>query len=198
VDKNYYTKAFVADCRKRKMTSHVAQKKHTAIDGRTTRHAGYEISIRKLKQIEECFGWMRLLFVRDADSQEKTQVGKHDWAVFLTTDISLAPQRLLELFVPLWQKVADAAKRFSDLIETTRKKYRINFIAEEMSADVLADFGVTTTAAKTFADRKKLAHRYVDLTCQERATFGIDRCALHQTGQAARLSKVLLLLWRRS
>ena len=58
-DKNYDTKAFVADCRERKVTPHVAQKKHTAIDGRTTRHAGYEISIRKRKQIEECFGWMK-------------------------------------------------------------------------------------------------------------------------------------------
>lgn len=81
-------------------------------------------------------------------------------------------------------------KGFSDLLETTRKKYRIKFIAEEMSSDVLADFGVTATVAKTFADRKKLAHRYVDLTCQERATFGINHVALHQTGQAAKLSAV--------
>lgn len=58
-DKNYDTKAFVADCRKRKVTPHVAQKKHTAIDGRTTRHEGYMVSIRKRKQIEECFGWMK-------------------------------------------------------------------------------------------------------------------------------------------
>ena len=58
-DKNYDTKAFVADCRRRKVTPHVAQKKHTAIDGRTTRHEGYELSMRKRKQIEECFGWMK-------------------------------------------------------------------------------------------------------------------------------------------
>ena len=58
-DKNYDTRAFVADCRKRKVTPHVAQKKHTAIDGRTVRHKGYEVSMRKRKQIEECFGWMK-------------------------------------------------------------------------------------------------------------------------------------------
>ena len=58
-DKNYDTKAFVADCRNPKVTPHVAQKKHTAIDGRTTRHEGYEISIKKRKQIAECFGWMK-------------------------------------------------------------------------------------------------------------------------------------------
>ncbi len=29
------------------------------IDGRTLRHSGYEISQRKRKRIEECFGWMK-------------------------------------------------------------------------------------------------------------------------------------------
>lgn len=33
-DKSYDTKSFVADCRKLKVTSHVAQKKHSKLDGR--------------------------------------------------------------------------------------------------------------------------------------------------------------------
>ena len=45
---------------------------------------------------------MRLLFVRGAGVEAKAQAGKHDWAVFLTTDISLAPQRLLELYAMRW------------------------------------------------------------------------------------------------
>lgn len=79
-------------------------------------------------------------------------------------------------------------KAFADLLDTTRKKYRVKFIAEEMSGDVLGNFGVTATVAKTLADRKKLAHRYFDLTCQERSALGVDRFGLHQTGQAAGLS----------
>lgn len=78
-------------------------------------------------------------------------------------------------------------KAFADLLETIRKKYRVKFIAEEMSVDVLPAFGVTATVAKTFADSKKLAHRYIDLTCQEQSTFGMDRFGLYQTGQAAGL-----------
>lgn len=58
-DKNYDTKEFVAACRKRKVTPHVAQKKHTAINGRTTRHDGYAVSMEKRKRIEECNGWMK-------------------------------------------------------------------------------------------------------------------------------------------
>ena len=58
-DKNYDTQGFVAACREREVTPHVAQKKHSAIDGRTTRHEGYDVSLQKRKQIEECFGWMK-------------------------------------------------------------------------------------------------------------------------------------------
>jgi hypothetical protein len=42
------------------VTPHVAQNiiaRRSAIDGRTTRHSGYEISQRKRKRVEEPFGW---------------------------------------------------------------------------------------------------------------------------------------------
>ena len=77
---------------------------------------------------------------------------------------------------------------FADLLDSARKKYRVKFIAEEMSSDVLGDFGVTATVAKKLADHKKVAHCYVDLTCQGRSALGVDRVGLHQTGQAAGLS----------
>jgi len=64
-DKGYDTKDFVAECRHMNVTPHVAQnvKRNggSAIDGRTTRHEGYEISQRKRKRIEECFGWMKTI-----------------------------------------------------------------------------------------------------------------------------------------
>ena len=58
-DKGYDTKDFVAETRNLKATPHVAQKLHSAIDGRTTWHAGYAISQVKRKRIEEIFGWMK-------------------------------------------------------------------------------------------------------------------------------------------
>jgi transposase len=58
-DKGYDTKGFVADARALNATPHVAQKKHSAVDGRTTRHEGYKISQQKRKRIEEIFGWMK-------------------------------------------------------------------------------------------------------------------------------------------
>lgn len=57
-DKGYDAADFVADLRRMCVTPHVAAKaKGSAIDGRTTRHAGYKVSQRKRKQVEEPFGW---------------------------------------------------------------------------------------------------------------------------------------------
>jgi transposase len=61
-DKNYDTQAFVADLRKMGVTPHVAQNtagRRSAIDERTTRHAGYAVSQQKRKRIEEIFGWLK-------------------------------------------------------------------------------------------------------------------------------------------
>lgn len=62
-DKGYDTKDFVAECRNLNVTPQVAQNTRrsggSAIDARTTRHAGYRISQVKRKRIEECFGWLK-------------------------------------------------------------------------------------------------------------------------------------------
>lgn len=58
-DAGYNTKAFVAGCRDKKITPHVAGKKHSAIDQRTRRHPGYEASQKVRKRIEQVFGWMK-------------------------------------------------------------------------------------------------------------------------------------------
>jgi transposase len=61
-DKNYDTGGFVAGCRERGCTPHVSQNntnRRSAVDARTTRHAGYRISNIKRKQIEEAFGWIK-------------------------------------------------------------------------------------------------------------------------------------------
>lgn len=59
-DKGYDSADFVADLRRARVTPHVAQKaRHSAIDGRTTRHEGYAISQRRRKKIEEPFGWAK-------------------------------------------------------------------------------------------------------------------------------------------
>lgn len=62
-DKGYDTKDFVTELRQMKVTAHVAQNasanRRSAIDRRTTRHAGYAISQRRRKVVEEFFGWLK-------------------------------------------------------------------------------------------------------------------------------------------
>jgi transposase len=70
-DKAYDAEDFVNELRAMKVTPHVAQNtsgRSSAIDGRTTRHAGYVVSQRIRKRIEEAFGWIKMIA-----GQEKTK-----------------------------------------------------------------------------------------------------------------------------
>jgi transposase len=62
-DKNYDTQGCVAALRVVGVTPHVAQnttrRGGSAIDGRTTRHPGYDLSQRVRKRVEEIFGWLK-------------------------------------------------------------------------------------------------------------------------------------------
>jgi transposase len=67
-DKAYDVTAFVDELRARQVTPHVAIDgrvsklgvvRKTAVDGRTTRHAGYRASQICRKRIEEVFGWIK-------------------------------------------------------------------------------------------------------------------------------------------
>lgn len=62
-DKLYDTRGFVSAARELEVTPHVAQNSArrggSAIDARTTRHAGYGISQRARKLVEEVFGWSK-------------------------------------------------------------------------------------------------------------------------------------------
>jgi transposase len=63
-DKAYDTRDFVATVRSMRVTPHLAQypatvRRSSAIDARTTRHPGYQVSQRKRKLVEQSFGWMK-------------------------------------------------------------------------------------------------------------------------------------------
>jgi transposase len=59
-DKGYDAEDFVNELRSMNVVPHVAAKaRGSAIDGRTTRHAGYTASLRIRKRIEEAFGWAK-------------------------------------------------------------------------------------------------------------------------------------------
>ncbi len=76
-DKGYDTRGFVEELRGLEITPHVAAKvKYSAIDGRTTRHAGYATSQKKRKRVEEIFGWLKTIaLLRKTRHRGKERVG---------------------------------------------------------------------------------------------------------------------------
>jgi transposase len=62
-DKAFDREGFVRGCRELKITPHVhkdeSEKRCSNLDGRTTRHEGYWISLKQRKRIEHIFGWLK-------------------------------------------------------------------------------------------------------------------------------------------
>ena len=100
-DKGYDAEDFVNELRSMNVTPHVAQStsgRSSAIDGRTTRHAGYGMSQRIRKRIEEAFGWIKTIA-----GQERTKFRGRErvgWAfTFAAAAYNLARlPKLLEAF----------------------------------------------------------------------------------------------------
>ena len=102
-DKGYDTYGFVKEMRGRKVTPHVSQNTNraggSAIDGRTTRHRGYQLSQRKRKRIEEIFGWLKTVgMLRKTRHRGVFNVG---WVfTFAATAYNLVRMRNLLSVVP--------------------------------------------------------------------------------------------------
>jgi transposase len=98
-DRGFDTRDFVSGCRELGITPHVAQNtsnRRSRIDGRTTRHAGYAVSQRKRKRIEEVFGWMKTVgLLRKTRHRGRRKV---DW-VFAFTAAAYNLVRLRNLAV---------------------------------------------------------------------------------------------------
>ena len=93
-DKAYDAEDFVNELRSMNATPHVAQNangRSSAIDGRTTRHAGYAVSQRIRKRIEEAFGWIKTIA-----GQERTKFRRHERVGWAFT-FAAAPYNLARL-----------------------------------------------------------------------------------------------------
>jgi len=78
-DKAYDSRDFVETLRLLQVTPHMAQntsRRSSAIDRRTTRHLGYEVSQQKRKRIEEIFGWLKTIgLMRQTRHRGRRRVG---------------------------------------------------------------------------------------------------------------------------
>ena len=80
-DRGYDAAGFVEELRQINVRPHVARNtngRRSAIDGRTSRHAGYAASQRIRKRIEEAFGWIKT--VAGLRKTKLRGLAKVDWA----------------------------------------------------------------------------------------------------------------------
>lgn len=85
-DRAYDTREFVAQLRAQGLRPHVAQNernRRSAIDRRTTRFAGYELSQRKRKRVEHPFGWIKA--VAGLQQLKHRGLEKVDWIFTLAS-----------------------------------------------------------------------------------------------------------------
>ena len=97
-DKGYDRRDFVDGLRELGATPHIATRKtSSALDGRTTRHASYEISQKKRKLIEKIFGWVKTVGgLRQTRHRGKERVG---W----TFQLALAAHNLIRIRNLTWE-----------------------------------------------------------------------------------------------
>ena len=82
----------------------VVRKQWDKVPGTRYQSKSLEVGLNLKKQSTDPDHWVtvRLLFVRGANADSKPQVGKHDWALFLSTDTELSPQKILEIYALRW------------------------------------------------------------------------------------------------
>ena len=93
-DKAYDSRGFVEKTRAMNVTPHVTQNtngRSSAIDGRTTRHDGYAVSLRCRARIEEIFGWLKTV-----GGQRKTRY-RGEGLVGRMFEMSLAAYNLVRM-----------------------------------------------------------------------------------------------------
>ncbi len=97
-DKGYDTRDCIRKLRDRNVTPHVAQNdtnRRSAIDRRTTRHPGYEVSQKKRKLVEQMFGWAKTVGLMRKTRHRGTE--RVDWMfIFTAAAFNLVRMRNLE------------------------------------------------------------------------------------------------------
>ncbi len=96
-DRGDDTRNCVKDIQTRRETPYVAQKQHSAIDGRTTRHAGYAVSLRQGKRGKEVFGWMKTISgLRRTRYRDQARTGPVNYLVPTTYNLVCMAHFILE------------------------------------------------------------------------------------------------------
>ena len=97
-------KEVVQDLDLKELYKQTVRKKWQKISGQPYQCKILDVQLNLTSSDKEPEQWrnVRLLFVRGNAEIEKQDTGKHDWAVFLSTDINLEAAKVLEIYALRW------------------------------------------------------------------------------------------------
>ena len=127
-----------------------------------------ELNLAESQDSEE---WVkvRLLFVRGNAGETQATAGKHDWAVFLTTDLALSPVEILELYSLRWaiEVYFKEAKQHLGFLKEQSNHYAAYIASIHLTAIrfcLLVIAKQTQGAASIALMRKKLCSNTTDIS----------------------------------
>ena len=84
--------------------SHHVRKQWQKLQGTQYRYKMLDVELNLTASAKGEAQWVsyRLLFVKGTTGDETETPGKHDWALFLTTDTSMQPSQILEIYALRW------------------------------------------------------------------------------------------------
>jgi hypothetical protein len=97
-------KEVVQDLDLKGLYKQTVRKKWQKISGQPYQCKILDVQLNLTSSDKEPEQWrnVRLLFVRGNTEVEKQETGKHDWAVFLSTDVNLEAAKVLEIYALRW------------------------------------------------------------------------------------------------
>lgn len=117
---------------------HSARKQWQRIAGQKYQAKVVDVEVNLTENKKDPAKWtkVRLLVVRGTTEQEKAQVGKHDWALFLCTDLSMSATDILQLYALRWaiEVYFKEAKQHLGLLKEQSNHYAAYIASIHLSA----------------------------------------------------------------
>jgi SRSO17 transposase len=117
---------------------HSARKQWQRIAGQKYQAKVVDVEVNLTEKKKDPTKWIkvRLLFVRGTTEQKKAQVGKHDWALFLCTDLSMSATDILQMYALRWaiEVYFKEAKQHLGLLKEQSNHYAAYIASIHLSA----------------------------------------------------------------
>jgi SRSO17 transposase len=149
-----------------------------------------ELNLAEKASDPDQFLSVRLQFVRGAAGDEKSHPGKHDWALFLSTDSELTPQQMLEIYALRWgiEVYFKEAKQHLGLLKEQTITYTSHIASISLTAIryLMLLYTALEQGKRLSEVRNEMSDGLVNLSFGQRL-WGLFRCLINDTIEQFRI-----------